>query len=152
MKAKFYPFIGAVSALVLVLLNLAPGLVLVAEATAYEPSEPSEQVCVTIQRDTFGEVADSFIWSARPETNFNNASLYTGVGSSGEKRSLVHFGLDFLPESTIVQSATFGIWKYSPASEGTAASTGSQNPGARENRRGTTLPATMTTLSNGATL
>jgi len=119
MKAKFYPFIGAVSALVLVLLNLAPGLVLVAEATAYEPSEPSEQVCVTIQRDTFGEVADSFIWSARPETNFNNASLYTGVGSSGEKRSLVHFGLDFLPESTIVQSATFGIWKYSPASEGT---------------------------------
>ncbi|MDY6874909.1 MAG: tandem-95 repeat protein [Chloroflexota bacterium] len=73
----------------------------------------AEPTCVTIQRGTFGEVADGYIWEASPETNGNSAYLYTGSVSAGEKRSLIRFDLDFVPEGAAIQSATFGIQKIS---------------------------------------
>jgi len=125
MKTQAYPFILVVFALTLALLNLVSGPVPVAKAMAHEPgdlvsiavatdqvgtNDVDEMSCVTIQRDTFGEVADCYIWQTAPSTSYNTLSLYTGVGCCGEKRSLIRFGLDFLPENAAVQSATFGIW------------------------------------------
>ncbi|MDY7079284.1 MAG: DNRLRE domain-containing protein, partial [Chloroflexota bacterium] len=78
--------------------------------------EVGELVCVTIQRGVFGEVADGYIWAAEPDSSYNGLSLYTGIIGSGEKRSLVSFGLDALPEGAVVRSATFGVWEYSGGS------------------------------------
>ena len=97
MKAKAYlctlvAFALVVSGAVLVTENLAhasSGLASIAAAVS---------TCVTIQRGTFGEVADGYIWEASPGTSGNNAYLYTGLADPGEKRSLIRFGLDFLPE------------------------------------------------------
>jgi len=124
MKAKFYSSIRIIFALALALLNLASGPVPVAEATAHEPNdtisiaatEVDVPTCVTIQRGTFGEVADCYIWEASPGSNGNSSYLYTGHVGCGEKRSLLRFDLDFLPEGAVVQSATFGIQETSQGS------------------------------------
>ena len=100
------------------------GSVLVAEAMAPESNDAvsivaavSAPTCVTIQRGTFGEVADCYIWEGSPGTNGNQSVLGTGLaGSYGEKRSLLRFGLDFLPDGAAVQSATFGIEEVSRGS------------------------------------
>jgi len=161
-KTKYYPLTRTVFVLALALLSLAPGPVLVAEATAYESGdmvfaqvmpdpvdsdgdgvpdtvdncpdvynpvqtdsdgdgigdacEAGDPVCVTIQRGALGEVADGYIWSAVPGGSYNGYSLYTGIVGSGEKRSLIRFGLEFLPEDAVVQSATFGIREISQGS------------------------------------
>ncbi len=72
--------------------------------------EVGGQICETVQRDFFSEVADGYIWEASPGTSGNSSRLYTGVIGSGEKRSLIRFGLDFLPEIATIRSATFGVW------------------------------------------
>ena len=118
MRAKVY--LCTLVAFVLVV----SGSVLVAEAMAPESNdsasivaaEASVPTCETIQRGTFGEVADGYIWEASPGTSGNTAYLYTGLVVSGEKRSLIRFGLDFLPDGAAVQSATFGIKEVSPGS------------------------------------
>jgi hypothetical protein len=86
------------------------------DAVSIVAAEASVPTCVTIQRGTFGEVADGYIWEASPGTSGNSAYLYTGLSGSGEKRSLIRFGLDFLPDGAAVQSATFGIKEVSPGS------------------------------------
>ena len=72
--------------------------------------------CVTIQRGTLGEVADGFIWQARPaEGNFGAADFRSGLWNTGETRALVRFGLDVVPEDAVVQSATLGLDQRSPS-------------------------------------
>ena len=118
MRAKVYLCTLVAFALVV------SGSVLVAEAMAPESNdavsivaaEASVPTCVTIQRGTSGEVADCYIWEASPGTSRNNFYLYTGLVDSGEKRSLIRFGLDFLPDGAAVQSATFGIEEVSSGS------------------------------------
>jgi uncharacterized repeat protein (TIGR02543 family) len=74
-----------------------------------------EPTCVTIQRGTLGEVADGFIWEARPtENNFTGSDFRSGFWSSGETRALLHFDLDVLPEDAVVQSATLGLNQQPP--------------------------------------
>jgi len=80
-----------------------------------------ELICVTVQRGAFGEVADGYIWSTRPGVSGNNSRLYTGIVGINEKRSLIRFGLDFLPHGAVVQSATLGIWEYASGSGETVA-------------------------------
>jgi hypothetical protein len=59
----------------------------------------------------FGEVADGYIWETTPQNSYDNDTLYTGVIGSGERRSLIRFGLDFLPDGVVVRSALFGLWE-----------------------------------------
>jgi uncharacterized repeat protein (TIGR02543 family) len=81
-----------------------------------------EPVCVTIQRGTFGEVDDGYIWEAYPTMDkFADIRLRTGLYThprygSGETRSLLRFGLDFLPGGAVIQSATLGLMQRSPGS------------------------------------
>jgi hypothetical protein len=125
-KVKYRSLLRTVFVSALALLSLVSVPVLVAgtgadgvEAHASGAHEPGDAVstevttgqCVTIRRGTFGEVEDVFIWSANPWASYNRSSLYTGVLGSGEKRSLIRFGLDFLPDGAVIQSATFGIWQ-----------------------------------------
>ena len=73
--------------------------------------------CVTIQRSTLGDVADGYIWEARPTGgNFTSSDFRSGLSGSGETRALIRFGLDFLPEDAVVQSAVLGLDQRSPAS------------------------------------
>ena len=111
MKPKPYPLI--VLLLALVVFGLKPGPVVATEPTAHESAA---QTCVMIQRSTFGEVADGYIWSTEPEISYNYSVLNVGYLEGGEKRSLVRFGLDFLPPGAVVQSALFGIWENTPGS------------------------------------
>jgi hypothetical protein len=49
-----------------------------------------QQHCVTIQRDTWGHVYDSFIWEGYPHDNFGMAAnLYTGILNDSHKQSLI---------------------------------------------------------------
>ena len=111
MKPKPYPLI--VLLLALVVFGLKPGPVVATEPTAHESGA---QTCVMIQRSTFGEVADGYIWSTEPEISYNYSVLNVGYLEGGEKRSFVRFGLDFLPPGAVVQSALFGIWENTPGS------------------------------------
>jgi hypothetical protein len=72
---------------------------------------PVEPVCVTVQDGTLGEVQDAHIWAGAPKYNGNTPHLFTGLVGRWEKRSLIRFGLDELPEDAVVESATFGIWE-----------------------------------------
>jgi hypothetical protein len=77
--------------------------------------EPVEPTCVTIQRGSFGEVADGFIWQSRPtEGNFGTTDFRSGFWNTGETRALVRFGLDVVPEDAVVQSATLRLDQRSP--------------------------------------
>jgi hypothetical protein len=53
---------------------------------------------------------------ASPGTNGDDAYLHTVLHSYSERRSLIRFGLDFLPDGAVVQSATFGIREMSQGS------------------------------------
>jgi hypothetical protein len=78
-------------------------------ATVTVQVKPIAPTCVTIQRGTFGQVADAYIWSSLPGSKFNASRLYTGrLYGLGETRSLVRFGLDTLPQG-VVKSATLGL-------------------------------------------
>jgi hypothetical protein len=79
-------------------------------------SPAGEPECVTIQRGSFGQVQDAYIWERALSYNANNARLYTGLVSGYEKRTLIRFGLDELPADVRVQSATFGIRDAWPGS------------------------------------
>jgi hypothetical protein len=77
----------------------------------------AEPTCVTVQRGTLGEVADGYIVSGYPTMgSFAGSTFNTGLSGSGENRALLHFGLDLLPADAVVQSATFGLDQYAPAS------------------------------------
>ena len=92
MKAKGYTLIRTVFVLTLVVLSLVSGPTLMAGNTvsgigAYasgthesvydESTQAGGPTCVTIQRGAFGEVADVYIWAARPDANSNHINLYT---------------------------------------------------------------------------
>jgi uncharacterized repeat protein (TIGR02543 family) len=73
--------------------------------------------CVTIQRGTLGDVADGYIWEARPTGgNFTSSDFRSGFWSSGETRALIRFDLGVLPEDAVVQSAVLGLEQESPGS------------------------------------
>ena len=82
---------------------------------------PVEPTCVTVQRDAYGAVADTFIHAALPWHNSGeNRFLFLGpvtnpVHGTGETRSLLHFELGFVPEGATVQSATLGVSKFGPS-------------------------------------
>jgi hypothetical protein len=115
MRSKRCRFIRAALVLALVLLSLASGPMLMAGNRAGRVEAHAsgtmvhEQICRTVQRGTFGEVEDVYIWSVWPDASCDYPNLYTGFVNSGEKRSLIRFGLDFLPEGAVVQSATLGV-------------------------------------------
>lgn len=69
--------------------------------------------CTTIQRGTFGTVADAYVWAASPDYTGNWENLYTGMVDGGTKRSLVRFDLAAIPSNARVQSATLSIYLYS---------------------------------------
>ena len=140
MKSKSYPCV--VLAFALAMLGLEPTPALLAQTTASEPDgthstlvaanpandsrtggadDSDAPTCVMVQRATAGEVADSYIWSATPGVGYDDDYLFTGLIDSGEKRSLIRFGLDVVPPGAEVQSATFGIWENGPGSGETIA-------------------------------
>ncbi|WP_437592843.1 thrombospondin type 3 repeat-containing protein [Sorangium sp. So ce1000] len=70
--------------------------------------------CVTIQRGTFGQVADASIWALYPSYNEGSSPyLQTGLSSGAEKNALYRFELDFIPYGATVESATFSTTRYS---------------------------------------
>ena len=77
--------------------------------------------CVFIQRDSFGDVADTYVWEGQPTAYYNFNRLRTGYTNvsgfgEGENRTLMYFGLDWLPAGASIQSATMGIWGMHPGS------------------------------------
>lgn len=70
--------------------------------------------CVTIQRGTFGQVADTAIWALYPSYNEGSSPyLHTGLSSGAEKNALYRFELDSIPYKATVESATFSTTLYS---------------------------------------
>lgn len=70
-----------------------------------------DEVCVTIQRGQFGSVQDTYLTVQAP--NYSGGSyplLYSGSGSGGDKLSLVHFDLSFIPPAALVTSATLSLF------------------------------------------
>jgi hypothetical protein len=67
--------------------------------------------CVDVKRGgTLGAVYDTFISQAAPNVaNGSNIALRTGANNGLPVRSLVRFDLSFLPNTTILQSATLGL-------------------------------------------
>jgi len=106
---KCYPFI--VPVLALALLVMMPGPFVVARGSYDRAQQAPPPTCRLVQRGFFGQVADGYIWETTPGNSYNNDSLYTGSIGSGERRSLIRFGLDFLPAGAVVRSALFGLWE-----------------------------------------
>ncbi|CAN96830.1 putative thrombospondin family protein [Sorangium cellulosum So ce56] len=70
--------------------------------------------CVTIQRGTFGQVADTAIWALYPSYNEGSSSyVHTGLSNGAEKNALYRFELDSIPYGATVASATFSTTLYS---------------------------------------
>ena len=72
--------------------------------------------CQIVQRGTFGTVADAALSAATPNVNFGGGSAYTSLytgwnASGGEKKTLVHFDLSFIPASATITSATLGVFQ-----------------------------------------
>jgi hypothetical protein len=62
-------------------------------------SDNGQQDCFTLQRGTEGNVFDAFVWESYPNDNFGMAmNLYTGIGFSGQKQSLIMFELPAVQE------------------------------------------------------
>jgi len=68
--------------------------------------------CVDVQRGLNGTVEDTYIASAAPGSN-NGAysSIYTGLDSGAEKRTLVKFDLSFVPAGATIDSATLKLYQ-----------------------------------------
>ncbi|MCK4784494.1 MAG: DNRLRE domain-containing protein [Desulfobacteraceae bacterium] len=67
--------------------------------------------CVTIQRGTWGTVADAYIWASMPDRNGGASPiLYTGLVLGYEKQSLLWFELP-PPPPPPWQGCTPGYWK-----------------------------------------
>lgn len=70
-----------------------------------------DEVCVTIQRGTYGSVQDTFLTVQYPgQTGGSSEQLTTGTSSTGDKITLVHYDLSFIPAAATVTSATFSIF------------------------------------------
>lgn len=93
------------------------------EGTIYESSEsdpvdvrPKLEICfsgtgcVIIQRGTWGNVADAYIWELMPDFNGGGGSLYTGLVLGVEKQSLLQFELP-PPPPPPGQGCTPGGWQ-----------------------------------------
>lgn len=87
------------------------------------PAEPvgsaslAASQCVTVQRGTLGDTADTFINSAIPGDGSEGGYLavYTGGTSAGEKRSLIRFDLGFIPSTASIDSAKLTLYQtYKP--------------------------------------
>jgi hypothetical protein len=83
----------------------------------------AEPTCVTIQRGSFGTVADTSMWELVPNAAYGAAvristgdRMHPALGP-GETRSLLHFDLGFLPPGVAIQSATFGIYSETASGE-----------------------------------
>jgi len=111
MKTNERSLIRITFVLALALLGAASGPILVQDVAA-----AGDSVCVTVQRGAFGQVMDAYIWGASPDASSDSARLYTGLAGSAEKRSLLHFDLDFLPEGAVVQSAALTLRELSTGS------------------------------------
>ena len=84
---------------------------------------PSEPICVTVQRGSFGTVADTSMWELVPNAAYGAAvristgdRMHPALGP-GETRSLLNFDLGFLPAGVAIQSATFGIYSETASGE-----------------------------------
>lgn len=70
-----------------------------------------DEVCVLVQRGTYGAVEDTFVVAQTPDLNSGAYEyLYTGTTSSGDKLSLLHFDLSFIPQAAIVTTATLSVF------------------------------------------
>ncbi len=59
-----------------------------------------QQQQVTVQRGTFGEVYDTFIWAAFPNDNFGlSGNLFTGMLNEGYNKTLIQFTLPVVEET-----------------------------------------------------
>jgi uncharacterized repeat protein (TIGR01451 family) len=75
------------------------------------PTPAATCTSVVIQRGTYGQVSDAYIWSTSPDYTGNSDSLYTGMVSGGRKRSLLRFeSSDPVPSGAVVDWATFKIY------------------------------------------
>lgn len=84
-----------------------------AQAAIEEPS------CVTVQRGLFGDIHDTFLSGDYPTwAAGTDSGMWTGKSSGGnENRALVAADLGFLPEYSIIVSATLSIrlsWSQTP--------------------------------------
>jgi hypothetical protein len=70
---------------------------------------------ITVQRGTYGTVADAYIWASSPDYTGDWEQLYTGNVGSGRKRTLLRFDLSFVPTGATVDSATFSLYRLDAA-------------------------------------
>ena len=77
--------------------------------TATATSQASQEV--TIQRGSFGEVRDAYVWESEPDDNHNWENLYTGRYDETYKMTLLHFDLSSLPAGAVVEVARLSIYQ-----------------------------------------
>ncbi|AKT40015.1 thrombospondin type 3 repeat-containing protein [Chondromyces crocatus] len=79
-----------------------------------------DPVCLTLQRGTNGHVFDTYVAVGEPGYAPGAYTyLYTGLNSSGEKRSLIAFHLGEVPSNATVESAALTVSSEYAASAGT---------------------------------
>lgn len=82
-----------------------------------------EPTCVTVRRGVFGDVHDTFLSGDHPTwTPGTEPGMWTGKSSGGnENRALLSVDLGFLPEYSIIVSATLMVrlsWSVTPGTIG----------------------------------
>ena len=82
-------------------------------STAHPTSTATSQASheVTIQRGSFGEVRDAYIWASEPDYTGNSESLYTGRYDENYKMTLLRFELSGLPAGATVEVARLSIYQ-----------------------------------------
>ncbi len=72
---------------------------------------PPQCTAVTIQRGTYGTVADAYIWASSPDYTGNWENLYTGNVGSSRKQTLIRFDLSFIADTATVDSALLSLYR-----------------------------------------
>jgi hypothetical protein len=81
--------------------------------TPTQSTTPPACTQIIVQRGALGDVADAYIWSAQPDTNYNTQTLSIGFLANIRKRTLLRFELGgLLPSGAVVQWAKLGLFQY----------------------------------------
>lgn len=74
------------------------------------PAPPAPPGCVVIKRGGLGNITDTYIWSAFPDSNNGSEDrFYSGTSLGGEQRALVGFDLAPIPDGSTITSATLWV-------------------------------------------
>lgn len=78
-------------------------------------------VCVDVQRGLPGSAVEDTFLDAAATNHAGGASptLYSGLSSGSEKRSLLKFDLDFIPAGSVIDSATLQLYQVWRSGEST---------------------------------